>query len=68
MANGRMPTTGHAPTVGFRPTTLFACAGAKIDPFVSVPIVIAAKLSEAATPDPELEPLGVKSGKMALIV
>ena len=37
-----------------------------MDPFVSVPMVTAAKLSDAATPDPELEPLGVKSGKMAL--
>ncbi len=32
-----------------------------IEPPVSVPIVSAARLADAATPDPELEPHGLRS-------
>src|SRR5262249_10785301 len=43
------------------PTTPFAFAGQTMLPSVSVPIETAAKLAEAAAPEPELEPQGLRS-------
>jgi len=40
------------------PTSLFALLGLTMLPSVSVPTVAEANAIEAATPDPELDPLG----------
>ena len=53
---GTIPLRLTKPIVGFSPTTEFWLAGDKIEPAVSLPIVAAAKLTEVATPLPELEP------------
>src|SRR4051812_32458521 len=42
------------------PTTPLLLDGPMIEPVVSVPTVAAAKLAAAATPEPELEPAGVR--------
>jgi len=42
--------------VGFKPTTPFTFPGQTTLPSVSVPSETAAKLAEAAAPDPELDP------------
>ena len=55
---GIMPLLLHKPTVGFIPTIPLALEGQTIDPFVSVPIPITARLADTATPDPELDPHG----------
>ncbi len=55
-----IPSRLHNPTVGFSPTIPLAFEGQTIEPFVSVPIVIAAKFAEAATPDPALDPHGFR--------
>ncbi len=41
------------------PTSELALAGDRIEPEVSLPNVIGARPTEAATPEPALEPLGV---------
>ncbi len=43
------------------PTTPFAPDGQTIEPSVSVPTATVARSAEAATPDPELEPHGLRS-------
>ena len=58
---GMMPARLHRPTVGLTPTTPLMDAGHMIEPPVSVPMVSAARLAAVATPDPELEPQGVRS-------
>src|SRR5215467_2000018 len=60
-AIGTMPAWLTDPTVGFRPTMPFADEGLTIEPSVSVPTVTAAKPAAAATPEPELDPLGDRS-------
>ena len=55
---GSMPSWLIRPTVGLCPTTEFDSAGSRMEPEVSVPTVAAARPTEAATPEPELEPLG----------
>ena len=56
-----MPERLHRPTVGLMPTTPLLDDGHMIEPPVSVPIVKAARLADAATPDPELDPQGLRS-------
>src|SRR6185503_7697682 len=58
---GTTPARLVRPTVGLMPTTPLALAGHTMLPSVSVPIDTAAKLAEAAAPDPELEPQGLWS-------
>src|SRR6516165_736341 len=58
---GTMPARLVKPTVGFSPTTPFALAGQTMLPSVSVPNDTAAKFDDAAAPDPELEPQGLRA-------
>src|SRR5260370_5365295 len=58
---GTTPARETRPTVGLMPTTPFAFAGQTMLPSVSVPIETAVKFADAAAPDPELEPQGVRS-------
>src|SRR5229473_8175393 len=55
---GTTPARLVRPTVGLIPTTPFTFAGQTMLPLVSVPSETAAKLADAAAPDPELEPHG----------
>src|SRR4051794_27448500 len=56
-----MPVRLTSPRVGLMPTRELLLDGDTTDPSVSVPIAAAARLAAAATPDPELEPDGVRS-------
>ena len=58
---GMMPERLQSPTVGLIPTMPLIEEGHMIEPPVSVPIVSAARLAAAATPEPELEPQGLRS-------
>src|SRR6266850_7278666 len=58
---GTTPARLVRPTVGLMPTTPFALAGQTMLPSVSVPNDTAAKFAEAAAPEPELEPQGLRS-------
>src|SRR5205085_9106652 len=49
------------PTVGLRPTRPLAPEGHTIEPSVSVPTPIAARLAAIAAPVPELDPHGLRS-------
>src|SRR5438552_16371705 len=56
------------PTVGLQPPTPFAFAGKPMLPSVSLPNDTAAKFAEAAAPDPELDPHGLRSMPYGLLV
>jgi hypothetical protein len=56
-----IPERLTSPTVGLIPTSPFAAEGQTIDPSVSVPTPIAARLAEMAAPVPELDPHGFRS-------
>src|SRR5262245_18266571 len=56
-----MPIRLTRPIVGLMPTRPFAPDGHTIDPSVSVPTPIAARLAAMAAPVPELEPQGLRS-------
>jgi hypothetical protein len=56
-----MPLRLRSPTVGLMPTMPLAVEGHTIDPLVSVPMAIMHRLAETATPEPELEPHGLRS-------
>jgi hypothetical protein len=58
---GMMPERLTRPSVGLMPTSEHADAGQTIEPSVSVPMAAAAKLAATATPEPELEPHGLRS-------
>src|SRR6516162_9251431 len=58
---GTTPARLVRPTVGLIPTTPFALAGHTTLPSVSVPNDTVAKFAEAAAPEPELEPQGLRS-------
>ena len=60
-AIGTMPVRLNRPSVGLMPTSALLLDGDTIDPSVSVPTATAHKLAAAATPDPELEPDGLRS-------
>ena len=57
---GTTPARLVSPTVGLMPTTPFALPGHTMLPSVSVPSDTAAKFADAAAPDPELEPQGLR--------
>src|SRR5205807_9167907 len=65
---GAAPARLVRPTVGLIPTTPLALAGQTTLPSVSVPSETVAKLAEAAAPEPELEPQGVRSIPEGLLV
>src|SRR6185436_13438086 len=58
---GTTPAREVNPTVGLMPTTPLLDDGLMIEPSVSVPSDAAARLAETATPEPELEPPGLRS-------
>src|SRR5260370_21052658 len=58
---GTTPARLVSPTVGLMPTTPFALAGQTMLPSVSLPNDTVAKFADAAAPEPELEPQGVRS-------
>ena len=60
-AIGMMPARLTSPTVGLMPTRPQLDDGQTIEPSVSVPIAAAQKLAAAATPEPELDPHGLRS-------
>ncbi len=60
-AIGMIPERPTRPTVGFSPTRPFTDDGQTIEPLVSVPIAPAQKFAEAAAPDPEDDPHGLRS-------
>src|SRR6184192_2242623 len=65
---GTTPARLVSPTVGLMPTTPFAFAGHTTLPSVSVPRETVAKFAEAAAPDPELEPQGLRLMPYGLFV
>src|SRR5712691_11674483 len=65
---GTTPARLVSPTVGFSPTTPLAFAGQTTLPSVSVPRDTVEKLAEAAAPEPELEPHGLRSLPYGLCV
>ena len=58
---GIMPVRLISPTVGLMPTIPLLFDGQTIEPFVSVPMAIMDRLADTATPEPELEPHGLRS-------
>src|SRR5256714_13427527 len=65
---GMMPAWLTTPTVGLIPTTPLALEGLMIEPSVSGPMARAANPAATPAPDPELEPLGVRSSTCGLLV
>ena len=58
---GMMPARLTRPTVGLIPTMPQFVAGQTIEPSVSVPTARGTRFAETATPEPELEPQGLRS-------
>src|SRR5215813_3790573 len=65
---GTTPARLVSPTVGLIATTPFTLPGQTILPSVSDPNEIVAKFAEAAAPEPELEPQGLRSSPYGLCV
>src|SRR5881296_2662088 len=65
-AMGMIPARLTSPSVGLIPTIEQHVAGETIEPSVSVPIDTAQRFAATATPDPELEPDGVRSSAYGL--
>ena len=57
---GMMPERLQSPTVGLMPTMPLLDEGHMMEPPVSVPTVSAHRLAEAAAPEPELDPHGLR--------
>src|SRR5258708_20383719 len=57
---GTTPARETRPTVGLMAATPFILAGQRMLPSVSVPMETAVKFAEAAAPQPELEPHGLR--------
>ena len=66
-AMGMMPSRLQRPTVGLMPTREFWLEGLRIDPDVSVPMQMVARLAAQADPEPALEPPGERSGRPSLL-
>ena len=58
---GMIPDRLQSPTVGLIPTIPLLEEGHMMEPPVSVPTVSAQRLAEAAVPEPELDPHGLRS-------
>src|SRR6266403_1154218 len=65
---GTTPARLVSPTVGLMPTTPLAFAGHTMLPSVSLPNETAAKFADAAAPEPELDPQGLRSMPYGLCV
>src|SRR4051812_44677507 len=65
---GTTPARLTSPTVGLIATTPFALPGQTMLPSVSLPNDTVAKFAEAAAPEPELEPHGLRSSAYGLLV
>ncbi len=65
-AMGMIPARLTRPSVGFTPTRPFPDDGQTIEPSVSVPTASAHRFAEAAAPEPELEPHGLRSSAYGL--
>src|SRR6266852_4858461 len=65
---GTTPARLVRPTVGLMPTSALMAEGQRIEPSVSVPSAAAARFAAMATPEPELEPQGVRSSTYGLRV
>src|SRR6476469_7310321 len=63
-----MPERLTRPSVGLMPTSPLAEAGLTIEPSVSVPTASTQRLAAVAAPDPELDPLGLRSRTYGLRV
>src|SRR5688572_33107810 len=63
-----MPERLTRPIVGLMPTRPFALDGQTIEPSVSVPTPIAARLAAIALPVPELDPQGLRSSTYGFLV
>ena len=63
---GTIPCRLTRPSVGLMPTTPQALAGHTIEPSVSVPTAIGARPAATATPEPELDPEGLRSSACGL--
>ena len=55
-----MPERLQSPTVGLMPTMPLLDEGHMMEPPVSVPTVSAHRFAEAAAPEPELDPQGLR--------
>src|SRR5215218_5679673 len=67
-AIGMIPARLTRPIVGLMPTSEFADDGHTTEPSVSVPIAAAHKFAATATPEPELEPQGLRSSTYGFLV
>ena len=57
---GIIPERLIKPTVGLIPTIPLALDGHTIEPLVSVPMAKTVRLADTATPEPELDPHGLR--------
>src|SRR3954466_7943017 len=62
------PARLQSPSVGLIPTSSFAPEGQTIEPSVSVPTAATARSAAADTPEPELEPHGLRSRTYGMVV
>ena len=60
-AMGTIPVRETSPSVGLIPTSEFIAEGPTMEPSVSVPMAAGAKSRATETPEPELDPPGVRS-------
>jgi hypothetical protein len=58
---GMIPVLLTKPTVGFKPTIPLMDEGQLMEPLVSVPMAKEHRFAATATPEPELEPQGLRS-------
>src|SRR5437763_16963142 len=65
---GTMPARLISPSVGLIPTMPLVDEGETIDPSVSVPTATAHRFAATATPEPELEPEGLRSSAYGFFV
>jgi hypothetical protein len=56
-----MPERIKRPTVGLRPTRPIDEHGAMMEPSVSVPMAATQRSAATAMPEPELDPMGLRS-------
>jgi hypothetical protein len=59
---GTTPAVDTSPRLGLRPTMLFNIAGTRPEPAVSVPSATGTRPVATATPEPELDPPGIRAG------
>src|SRR6266496_2721174 len=65
---GTTPARLHSPSVGLIPTSPLAPDGQTIEPSVSVPTAATARSAAETTPEPELEPHGLRSSTYGMFV